>query len=77
MTTFKGLKKPDSMRLKLSEIKKKRVIRVEDNQIFNSIQDAADDCKIDRSGISDVLHGRRKTAGGYHWAFHSEVRKCS
>lgn len=42
-----------------------------------SVQDAADDCKIDRSGISDVLHGRRKTAGGYHWAFHSEVRKCS
>ena len=39
---------------------------------FNSIGAAATSVGIHRKGISDVLAGRQKTAGGYYWGWKSE-----
>ena len=37
------------------------------NRIFTSIMDVEKELKINHSNISNVLNGRHKTAGGYHW----------
>lgn len=34
---------------------------------YECIGDAAKDCSINRTDISNVLAGRRKTAGGFKW----------
>lgn len=48
----------------------KKVIRIEDGKTYNSLQEAAKDCGLSsHSHISNVLSGRRKTAGGYHWIY--------
>lgn len=47
----------------------KRVLCVELNKIFNSLQEAQKETAIDYSGISKCCHGRANTAGGYHWEF--------
>lgn len=48
----------------------KKVIRLEDGAHFASLREAAQSCGLKHhSGISDVLHGKRKMAGGFHWAF--------
>lgn len=39
---------------------------------YNSIQEAADNLKIDRHGIHDVLCGKLKTSGGYLWSYSEE-----
>ena len=38
-------------------------------KIFESIRTAAKAMKVNETCISMVLHGKRKTAGGYKWAF--------
>lgn len=40
---------------------------VETEEIFNSQNDAAKRFGINQGGISAVISGRQKTAGGYHW----------
>lgn len=40
---------------------------VETGVIYNSCADAARDIGIHKYGINNVLHGKQKTAGGYHW----------
>lgn len=47
----------------------KRVIRVEDGCIFNSIHEAGRICGIIPQNISRCLRGVRPTAGGYHWKY--------
>jgi group I intron endonuclease len=47
----------------------KPVLRIEDNIIFNSMTIASKYSKCCRSHISECIYGKRKTAGGYHWAF--------
>ena len=48
----------------------KRVIRVEDGKVYGSLQEAAADVGLKRhTGISQVLNGTQKTAGGYHWTY--------
>ena len=46
---------------------KQPIYCVELNRIFTSARDAEKELKINHVGISDVLTGRAKTAGGYHW----------
>ena len=41
-----------------------KVICLENNKIFNSIKEAGNYYNIDPSGISKVLKGKQKTAGG-------------
>lgn len=40
---------------------------VETGIIYKSCADAAREIGIHRYGINNVLHGKQKTAGGYHW----------
>lgn len=47
----------------------KKVVRLEDGQIFDTILDAAIACGIQYSGISHCINGKRSTAGGYHWRY--------
>lgn len=48
----------------------KKIIRVEDGKVFNSICKAAQFCGLkSNSGISLCLTGKMKTAGGYHWKY--------
>ena len=45
----------------------KRVMCVETGVIYECMKDAAEETGANLSKMSDVIHGRRKTAGGYHW----------
>lgn len=48
---------------------KRSVICVETDFVFDSIAEAARYTNVGPSGISNVLSGRCKTAGGYHWKY--------
>lgn len=47
----------------------KKVLCVETGAVYETISDAAAEMKIQHSNISYVCKGKRKTAGGYHWAY--------
>ena len=53
--------------------KKKKVLCVELNKIFESAAQAARELGISNTKISSCCHGRTNTAGGYHWRFSDEV----
>ena len=42
---------------------------VETNAIYSSMTEVKRQTGIWHTAISEVCHGRRKTAGGYHWEF--------
>ena len=47
----------------------KKVMCEETGDVFELISWASKQYKISISGISCCLHGRQKTAGGFHWSF--------
>lgn len=47
--------------------RKKRIICVELNKEYESIQDASDELKVDRTTISKCLNKENKTAKGFHF----------
>lgn len=47
----------------------RKVKNVDTNEIFNSVQEAAQVYSTTASLITRVCNGERKTSGGYHWAF--------
>ena len=51
----------------------KKVFCVETGRIFASVKIAAESVGITPCFLSKVLHGIKKTAGGYHWKFAKEV----
>ena len=51
----------------------KPVFCVETGEIFASVKIAAESVGITPCFLSKVLHGIKKTAGGYHWKFAKEV----
>lgn len=51
----------------------KPVFCVETGRIFSSVKIAAESVGITPCFLSKVLHGIKKTAGGYHWKFAKEV----
>ena len=51
----------------------KPVFCVETGRIFVSVKIAAESVGITPCFLSKVLHGKKKTAGGYHWKFAEEV----
>ena len=51
----------------------KPVFCVETGRIFASVKIAAESVGITPCFLSKVLHGKKKTAGGYHWKFAKEV----
>ena len=50
----------------------KKVICLETNEIFDSITKAAKAVDINPGNIGHCLAGRRKTAGGFHWAYYEQ-----
>lgn len=52
---------------KLNEQRKIKVRCIELNKIFNSQTEAANYCNTTAANIHQVLIGKRKIAGGYHW----------
>ena len=61
---------------RVSEKLGKPVLCVELNQIFPSLTEAARQLCLSVEAISNVLAGRHKTAGGYHWEF-AETKTAS
>ena len=51
----------------LNESRKKRIKCVETNEIFASLSEASRKYNISVGNISSVIHGKRKSAGSYHW----------
>lgn len=47
----------------------RRVRCIETKELFGSIKNAAFSVGVSSSGISNCLHGKQKTAGGFHWEF--------
>ena len=67
---------------KMSETKKgknnpraTKVYCVELDMVFNTITEASKFVGCDQSNISNVLIGRQKTAGGYHWIYAEDKDK--
>lgn len=52
-----------------SELSKKRVVRIEDNQVFVSVKEAAEQMGCNSSLISMACRGKVRTALGYHWRY--------
>lgn len=50
----------------------KKVIRLDDRKVYNTMKEAALDVDIDYRLISATCHHDQHTAGGYHWAFYEE-----
>jgi group I intron endonuclease len=48
---------------------RKKVLCIETNKVYDSMEEASKKTKANRSKISDVCRGIRKTAGGYHWKY--------
>ena len=51
----------------------KKVVCIETGKIFESVKIAAESVGVHHTHLSRVLHGKKKTAGGYHWKFAKEV----
>lgn len=59
----------EETRKKLRDVFGKSVVCVETREVFPSITEAANKINKNKTTISAVLHGRNKTAGGYHWKY--------
>ena len=59
----------ESQNKDLGASSRKPIICVETNQQYKSVKEAADTLQINRSGISNALRGKSKTAGGFHWVY--------
>ena len=53
----------------------RKVIRIEDNKIYSTITEAANDIGVHRMCVSDVCRGIQKTSKGYHYTYFEEDAK--
>ena len=53
---------------------RKPVFCLELNKSFGSLKEASQETGANISKISECCHGDRKTAGGFHWIYESEVK---
>ena len=53
----------------LIESRKRKVMCIETGEIFESGRQAAEKLKLNRSKISNVCKGKRKSTGGYRFKF--------
>lgn len=47
--------------------KKRKILCIETNEIFNSMKEASEIKNICYTSLTCCVYGRNKTAGGYHW----------
>ena len=60
---------------RMAKAKRKKVLCIELNRIFDSGLQAQKELKIAVSRISECCSGKSKTAGGYHWQYADEILK--
>ena len=85
---LKGYEPSSETKAKLSEAAKKQwqlpeqkarfqkpIICIETGETFESVKSAAIKAGVNHSSISQVLNGKTKTAGGYHWEYLREDDK--
>ena len=60
-------------REKLNGVIGKPIICVETNTVYKSASEASRQMGISRSHLSNVLNGRKQTAGGYHWKYLTDI----
>ena len=67
-----GKKRPDISGVNASNAVK--VLCVETGEVFDTLKQASTHLKLKSSmGICDCIHGKQKTAGGYHWKKYEDV----
>lgn len=66
---WKGKHLTREAKKKLSESHSKKIIRIEDNKIYNSIKQASKELEISSTAICNCLKGKTQRAGGYHWRY--------
>lgn len=66
-------KKSEYAIMRTSEGHYKKIICIETEEIFDSLQMASKLKNIDGSSLSKVCRGKRQTAGGFHWRYFNEV----
>lgn len=54
----------------INQNRKRQILCIETNEIFDSICEAAKQYNLNVSNLSSVLHGKRCTTGGYHQKFY-------
>lgn len=71
--TLEQRKKLSESHKGLPSNRKKKVLCIELNKTFDSLEDARKHLGLKSSGhISQCCYGKRKTAGGYHWKYVEE-----
>lgn len=70
----KPIVRSEEFKRHLSELKSVPVVCIETGEVFKNFQAAADFAGVHKACISDVLHGRQKQTGGYHWKYAEEKR---
>lgn len=60
---------PQPIEEEIQTISPKLIHCIETNELFKTLKDAAEKVGISTAAISHNLHGRAKTAGGFHWEF--------
>ena len=68
----KGTKKPS-----IAVLKSIPVFCVETGLIYPSAKIAAEETNIERTGITQVVKGKKQTAGGYHWQYYIDIKQAS
>lgn len=65
----KGKRISEHMILAMTEATSKKVLCVETGEVYKSLSEADRQLGISFKNISNVLRGKSKTAGGYHWKY--------
>lgn len=65
----KGKRISEHMILAMAEVTSKKVLCVETGEVYKSLSEADRQLGISFKNISNVLRGKSKTAGGYHWKY--------
>jgi len=68
----KGIGCPSCADKSRVQAKYKKVINIDTNEIYNSIEEAALSVNVGRTAITQCIKGRSKTAGGYHWKYYND-----
>ena len=65
----KGARLSAETRRKISEANAKAVICIETGTVYSSGTEAAKAIGVSQEAVSNVLRGKSKTSGGYHWKY--------
>ena len=60
-------------KISANNAQKRKVINTDTREIFESIREASKCINIHPSNINNVCRGKRKLAGGYRWAYYTEI----